>query len=292
MESSNKCDKTLKGGLRTIGFGNCTNSTIPLITVITVVFNNASQLEKTIKSVLSQSYVNIEYIIIDGGSNDGTFGILQKYSEKIDFWISEPDKGIYDAMNKGIEKATGSWINFMNSDDEFYSKDSIGEIFYDHICDSIEIIYGDVVASDNVTSQDLMIKAKPIKQLWKEMCFSHQSCFIRKETLMKYMFNLKYSIAADYFLLLNLYKNKAAFFYHSGPIAKIAIHGVSYSKPQTAVEIKKAYSEVYHDLLGNAYHTFAVITAFIRIFVKSLLGNNLTNQIRAKKWFFMQTRVL
>ena len=84
----------------------------PLITVVTVVFNDVQHIEETILSVVNQTYPNIEYIIIDGGSTDGTVDIIKKYEERIAYWVSEPDQGIYDAMNKGIQKATGEWINF------------------------------------------------------------------------------------------------------------------------------------------------------------------------------------
>ena len=95
------------------------------ITVITVCHNAAKTLEKTIKSVLNQTYPNIEYIIIDGGSTDDTVDIIKRYADRLAYWISEPDKGIYDAMNKGIEVATGEWINFMNAGDTFYEENTI-----------------------------------------------------------------------------------------------------------------------------------------------------------------------
>ena len=93
------------------------NKKFPLITIITVVYNNASHIQKTLNSIFSQKYKNYELIVIDGASNDGTLEIIKKNKSKIDFWISEPDKGLYDAFNKGMKYATGDYIGFVNSDD-------------------------------------------------------------------------------------------------------------------------------------------------------------------------------
>jgi len=106
---------------------------MPLITVVTVVRNGEKTLEETILNVTNQTYKNIEYIIVDGASTDGTLDIIKKYEDRIDYWISEPDKGIYDAMNKGIDLATGEWINFMNAGDVFCDYEVIKKIIYDYI---------------------------------------------------------------------------------------------------------------------------------------------------------------
>ncbi len=118
-----------------------TNHKFPLVTIITVVYNNLPFIEETIQSVLNQTYPNIEYIIIDGGSTDGTLNIIKKYEKFLDYWVSEKDKGIYDAMNKGIQLAKGKWINFMNSGDTFYSNDTINSIPFTNFQNS-SMIYG------------------------------------------------------------------------------------------------------------------------------------------------------
>ena len=95
----------------------------PLVSIVTVVYNGENFLEETIKSVINQTYENIEYIIIDGGSTDGTVDIIKKYEDKINYWVSEKDAGIYDAMNKGIEAFKGDYINFLNAGDSYVNNE-------------------------------------------------------------------------------------------------------------------------------------------------------------------------
>lgn len=114
----------------------------PIISVVTVSYNTVATIEQTILSVINQTYPNIEYIIIDGGSTDGTIEIIKKYENRIHFWISEPDNGIYDAMNKGIDKATGQWINFMNAGDCFHDNKVLESLFGENNYDNCIAIYG------------------------------------------------------------------------------------------------------------------------------------------------------
>ena len=113
-----------EGGLRMQGYLKKAYEHKPLISIVTVVLNDAKHLEQAIKSVLGQTYDNIEYLIIDGGSTDGTLDIIRKHEKAIDYWVSEPDSGIYDAMNKGVSLATGDLIALLNSDDWYETKTS------------------------------------------------------------------------------------------------------------------------------------------------------------------------
>lgn len=121
----------------------------PKISVITISYNNKEGLEKTLKSVTSQDYTDFEYIVIDGGSNDGSKEIIEKYSYKISHWVSEPDKGIYHAMNKGIEAANGEYLLFLNSGDEFYNKNSIS--IGSEYLNNEDLVYFDLEVVDNET---------------------------------------------------------------------------------------------------------------------------------------------
>ncbi len=199
----------------------------PLISIITVSFNAAKTIEQTILSVVNQTYPNIEYIIIDGGSTDGTVDIIKKYEDKIAYWVSEPDKGIYDAMNKGIEKASGEWINFMNSGDEFYNNRVLSDIFSESISNEIDVFYGDVAIK--YQKKESYKKPLPINQIEKGMVFCHQSSFVRTKLYKENPYNLTYKICADYNFFLSVYRKGGNFKYKSIVISKFLYGGLSSS---------------------------------------------------------------
>lgn len=174
-----------------------------LISVVTVSYNAASTIEQTILSIINQTYKNIEYIIIDGGSTDDTVNIIRKYADRIAYWVSEPDKGIYDAMNKGIDAATGEWVNYMNAGDVFIDNSVVSNLFQNSIADNYGIVFGNT----------LFLKGdKQIVVRYGDDCphkimpSCHQSIFCRRSLLIKYPFDLKYKIAADYNFFYQLSK--------------------------------------------------------------------------------------
>jgi glycosyltransferase involved in cell wall biosynthesis len=177
----------------------------PLISVIIVVYNSAATLEQTILSAINQTYKNIEYIIIDGGSTDGTVDIIKKYEKHLAYWVSEPDKGIYDAMNKGIEKATGEWINFMNSGDWFYSEFVLNDIFTKKENVYSDIVYGSIYCNVNGKNKIVHIKPKKIENIKKKMPFCHQATFTKSNIIPH--FDTKFKICADYDVFYKLYHN-------------------------------------------------------------------------------------
>ncbi|HME44403.1 MAG TPA: glycosyltransferase family 2 protein [Syntrophorhabdales bacterium] len=114
----------------------------PSISIITVVLNGENCLEQTIKSVLGQNYPAKEYVVIDGGSTDGTLNIINKYASQLTQWVSEPDRGIYDAMNKGVDLASGDWLIFMNAGDEFFDEETLMKTAR-YLTDDVDLVYGD-----------------------------------------------------------------------------------------------------------------------------------------------------
>ena len=136
---------SIQGGLRTQGYFKQSSKDKPLVTIVTVVFNNAATIEETIRSVLYQTYDNVEYIIIDGGSDDGTLEIIKTYDDLVDYWISEPDNGIYNAMNKGISLASGKYLNFLNADDHYLHSGVLEKIIASFRNTGSHIIIGDAV---------------------------------------------------------------------------------------------------------------------------------------------------
>ena len=194
----------------------------PIITIVTVSLNAVNEIEKTILSVLNQTYTDIEYIVIDGGSTDGTKDIIHKYQHRIAHYISEPDRGIYDAMNKGVDLATGKWINFMNAGDCFASETVVAEMMIegDTNCD---VLFGNtILIRDNyqVISKG-QLNAEDFPKL------GHQSVFIRTGLMKKSRFDLKYKISADFDFLYRIFKAGYIFYYKDVNVVLYDMTGLS-----------------------------------------------------------------
>jgi len=179
----------------------------PIISIIQPTFNNGNALEKSIISVLNQSYNGIEYNIIDGGSNKTTIDIISKYDSKISFWVSEPDNGIYDALNKGIEKAKGDWLYFLGGDDYLYN-DSIIEKIIPFLKDPNCITYGNSYWVKQKRFYDREFQWH--KLINKNIC--HQSIFYPKKVFLKYRYNIRYPILADWDLNIKLWSDRNYYF--------------------------------------------------------------------------------
>jgi len=219
------------------------------ISIITVVLNNKSYLEDCINSVLNQSYRNIEYIVIDGGSTDGTLDVIRKFEKYISKWISEPDLGIYDAMNKGITLATGDLIGILNSDDIYAEKGVIGYVASCFSNNAVATCYGDLVY---IKGND----AEKYVRSWKAGDYSrdkfikgwmppHPTFFVRRHVYEQHgLFNLNFPLAADYELMLRfLYKYNVSTAY----LPKVLV------KMRTGGSCHPGLSNTLHNIRENYY---------------------------------------
>jgi glycosyltransferase involved in cell wall biosynthesis len=193
-----------EGGLRCKNIYKDAKSDAPLVSVFTVVYNGEAYLEKTIRSVLEQGYENIEYIIVDGGSTDRTLAIVKRYESDIDYWVSEPDGGIYDAMNKGLTLCRGDIIGIINADD-WYRPDAVEASVRALMHSGRDYSYGTI---KKVPSGLVVRPMHPLEQgrIFQGMMYPHISAFIRKEVYDAVgPFNTAYKIAADFDMALRIH---------------------------------------------------------------------------------------
>jgi glycosyltransferase involved in cell wall biosynthesis len=214
------------------------------ISVVTVVYNGVESIESTILSVISQTYDSIEYVIIDGGSRDGTQDVIKKYEGKISYWVSEPDKGIYDAMNKGIEAANGDWVLFLNAGDVFFN-DNILSIVQSELY-NCDVLYGKTAIKQkngNMSVRDYY----SLRLDWKVIPYCHQSVLIKRKFLREVLFNTNYKIAADYNQYFSL-KTKDSKFKSINEIISIYDND--------------GYSSLNHKALLNEYKKISLLNHF------------------------------
>ncbi len=213
-----------EGGRRTKDVARKYTEGQPVISIVTVVFNDRQHIEDIIVNVRAQTYPNIDYLIIDGGSTDGTLDVIKKHDDGIDYWLSEPDKGIYDAMNKGVSAAAGVWVNFMNSGDSFYLPTTIADIVR-AMPSSADLVYGHTYYRE--TDKMTLIETYNLDQLWMSMIFSHQSLFVKTALLREHPFDTGFRISSDFDFIYHCYVNKRIFFDTKQIIAVHAVDGVS-----------------------------------------------------------------
>jgi glycosyltransferase involved in cell wall biosynthesis len=203
------------------------------ISIITVCYNSATTIEKTILSVASQTYKNIEYIIIDGNSKDNTLAIVKRHEDKVSKWISEPDKGLYDAMDKGIAMASGDLIGILNSDDTFNSNTIIEEIANFHIQNSIEASVGNIIQHKENGKIVRLYSSKYWNPEKLKIGFMppHPSIFFKKELFDKFgNYDLGFKIGADYELITRFFlKNKITWKYSGITTTAMLVGGLSSS---------------------------------------------------------------
>jgi len=256
----------------------------PLLSVITVVFNGAAHLEQAIRSVIEQPVKGIEYIVIDGGSTDGTLEILKKYNDRIAYWKSEPDEGIFHAMNKGIAKARGRYIGFLNADD-WYEPVILAEVagrIHAKADSSIGgVIYFNYYWWDEELSTEFRSPRQCNLKYWRGMSILHQAMFVKRSIYQELgEYNLKYRFASDYDYFLRLMQAKVVF-------EKIDSYGVNFRKGGTSTQnMNRSISEVsglvrtYFGVFSKEYTFFLLSNR-----LPSLLGHlgNFLNKAIGKK---------
>lgn len=261
----------------------------PLVSIITVVFNGEKYLEQTINSIASQSYQNIEYIIIDGGSTDKTLDIIRQHEGTIDRWMSQSDRGLYDAMNKGIALATGELIGILNSDD-LYLENTVLEVIREY--QKIQqpcVIYGDMykfadeyqtVALQHGDLSDRALETASI-------IINHPTCFVQRSLYENFgTFNLEYEVGADRELMMRFHSNNVPFIKLDRTLAKFRLGGTTSNQSLNSIVNREIIQE--YQLL-NAYKIprTRIAKVLLKKTVQSLrkwvfyqlLGERLTNQI-------------
>lgn len=237
------------------------------ISIITVSYNALKTIEQTINSVVNQSYPNIEYIIIDGGSTDGTVDIIKKYKDKIAYWISEPDGGIYDAMNKGIKVATGDYIQILGADDCMINEAVIADVVSDIKNKEADLYCYGVIGVDETALKEKYLGNHYVRNgNPKYTMIPHPGMFVKREMYLKFPFDTSYKIAADYKFFLQCYLNDNVIFsYYDMPVVYFSLSGVS---SKSVVLAEKENLRIFKDLniLSSGSVWFKV-----RCYVKILL---------------------
>lgn len=256
---------------------------ISKISIITVSYNAADVIEKTILSVINQTYIDIEYIIIDGGSTDGTVDIIKKYENRISYWVSEPDKGIYNAMNKGVSKAAGLYCNFMNAGDYFYNNNVLKDIFHQNRTE--DILTGITITSSN---KGIPVTEDKISLFYfYKTGLGHQASFIKTELLREFPYDENLKIVADskFFIETLVLNNKS----YSPIYTKVCYYdttGISSNMYENKKEIDKVYNDLFPEriirdlkLFDNYYNP---LYRFMLPIVTSSLFQNYIFQIAKK----------
>ena len=202
----------VSGGLWSRNIFKDSTPLVPLVSIVTVTYNAQQYLAQALDSILNQTYYNIELIVIDGDSKDRTLEIIQERNGKIDFWISEKDKGIYDAMNRGLKLARGKWIGFKNADD-WYLPDAVENLVKIGSKNNAEVLYGNSFS----VIKEFPLEVSPYftdhKSLGEKSSIDHRSVFFQTEFHKQIPFDLTYKLAADFDVFCRM-KNSGARFVH------------------------------------------------------------------------------
>lgn len=261
----------IEGGLRVNGgFHKKSYEGKPLISIVTITFNTVKTLDIAIQSVLNQTYDNIEYIIIDGGSTDGTLDTIRKYEDRIAYWISEPDKGISDAFNKGIAAATGEIIGIINADD-YYEATAVESAVSVLIATGTDIVHGMVQYRD-VNGQKTELFSGSDDLLHKDMTVNHPSVFARRSAYEKIgLFRTDFHYAMDYEWLLRAKTNGLNFSYIDRCLSHVRLAGASDRNWKYArLEVAKAKDIHCPGLSNRIFYAFQIVKGSCRRFLEMI----------------------
>lgn len=275
-----------EGGLRTRGKFYKSSQDAQLVSVITIVKNSEHTLERTVQSVLSQSYNRIEYIIIDGASTDRTLDILSRYDDHITYWLSEPDKGISDAFNKGIAVSTGDFICLLNADD-WLSREQIEQSVHALQNSSADYVFGDLLFHDENGRILYRINGDPDyrKIIHSKMSISHPTVLARRQAYERVgLFDTRYDYAMDYEWLLRLHTQGGTGMHVKEIIGHMGIGGVSESSyRKTLKEVRDiAVSYGQQRWLANCLYIFRIIKGALRRFLEDHAPKRLYHVLRKK----------
>ena len=221
----------------------------PKISIITVTYNSAKTLEKTIQSIINQSFANYEFIIIDGGSNDGTIDIIRKYEKNIAYWVSEPDGGIYDAMNKGILKANGEWIHLLNSDDYYYDN-SVLEKVSECLVDENNFYYFTMIQKNGL-KENIYKWNSSLWKLWYSAYIPHPTMFVSKKAYESIgLYDTSFKIAADHDMILRLINHNINPIFNDVNCSVMVIGGAS------SFDLKKTFTDFKKVTIKNGLNSF------------------------------------
>lgn len=245
----------MEGGWRVLGRRVESTPERPLVSIVTVVFNGASTLQRTMDSVFGQSYDNIEYIVVDGGSTDGTLDLLRAQEERIAYWTSARDKGIYDAMNKGVSFCRGEWVALINADD-WYEPDSV-QLVVDTVKrhPAANVVHGDIwMRYPNGERSLKRARVSGFLLKYWEMVLNHPSFFVRRSFYEGRPFDDRLRVSADHKWTYEAFRDaRETFVYLPVPLANFSVGGASMSVP-----LRKVLAEgrqVCHDLGMGTFGT-------------------------------------
>jgi len=247
------------------------NSIKPLISIITVVYNSERFIENTLKSIINQTYSNVEYIIIDGGSDDGTIEIIKRYEKYISKWISEKDNGLYDAMNKAIEMVSGDYLWFINSGDEIYTENILND-FFSKLNYLPDVIYGETeIINFKGQSVGMRRHSAPKKLSWRSLRFGmkvcHQSILVKKDLIEPY--NTKYNYSSDFDWVIRMLKKSESIYNAKLILSKFMEGGLTKKSMVPGLKERFHIMKKYYGLIPTIFNHFLIGTRLSFFYLKN-----------------------